>query len=181
MNKNAMEIFKEKIEPTREILRKLKEAVEKDPSILKLEKIAELQRARRHEAGYMHDDRHDVATKAYKKVFEIDTKIRALEENGPYTEAEARIFATDLSLKLVEVEHWAYLTMLHDLLETFTTLNYWQSLQLEVMERGYEYFNRAQYFPEHWKLARHTDTEIRIMNIVCEILRIVDEDDEWKE
>lgn len=181
MNTNAMEIFREKVQPTREILQKIKAAVEKDPSILTDEKIEELKTARRHETKYMRDSRKDVAIKAVEKIAAIDTKIDYLEENGPYTEAEARIFADELSLELVEVEHWAYLTMLHDLLEAFTTLNYWQSLQLEVIERGYEYFNRAQYFPEHWKLARHADTEVRIMALVDEISKIVTEDNEWKE
>ena len=119
---------------------------------------------------------YDPPTKAEEAINRLSLEIEQIEEHGPFTPGDAAIYAAELALALQDAERWAYILMLNDLLDVFTGLTYWQDLQLEAINTGYAYFNRAQYWPEHWKLSRHAETELRIMQLVDEITEIVTEE-----
>ena len=171
---NRLDLFREKIQPTRDLLAKMKAAIDMRPEIFAEEKMKELQRARSyaklHGGPTLADKPLNENQKAVQR---LTLEIKQLEEHGPFLSAEAAIYARELANALQDAERWAYITMLFDLLDTFTTLQYWQDLQLDAIDTGYAYFNRAQYWPEHWKLSKHAETELRIMQLVDEITRFL--------
>lgn len=176
MNENTFAIFKEKIQPTRALIDKMKAALDKRPEILAEEKMKELQRARAYANRHREitcGSQLDPPTKAEEAINRLTLEIKQLEEHGPFLPGEAAVYAAELSIALQDAERWAYILMLNDLLDVFTGLTYWQDLQLEAINTGYAYFNRAQYWPEHWKLSKHAETELRIMQLVDEITEIV--------
>lgn len=174
----AFEIFKEKTQPARELLEKIKHTTNRDPVLLKAEKLQDLKAARAHELQYLTDAREVVRKNAAQYIQRINLEIAEIEEKGPYIEVDARGLALRLQFEMEEAERWAYIAMLFDLLDAFTTLTYWEDLQLEAIQRGYEYFNLAKWKPEHWKLSRHSETEIKLLALVEEITQIVQEEGE---
>ena len=177
MNAQTLELFKEKIQPTRALIDKMKAALDARPEILAEEKMKELLRARSYVAARERKTTcsglNDPPTKAQEAMDRLNFEIKKLEELGPFLPGDAAVYAAELSIALQDAERWAYILMLNDLLDVFTGLTYWQDLQLEAINTGYEYFNRAQYWPKHWKLSKHAETELRIMQLVDEITEIV--------
>lgn len=174
---NRREIFREKSQPVRDLIAKIKAALDKHPAIYEAERLEELKTARNY-ARKQYSTRwtKEDEKKAQKALNQLDAQIRQIEMSGPYTPADANIFAAQLSLAIRDAERWAYIIMLNDLLDTFTTLSYWQDLQLEAITTGYSFFNHAEHWPAHWKLSRHAETEVRIMALVDEITKIVMQD-----
>ena len=180
MNENTLEIFKEKAQPTLELIREMKTALAMHPAVYEAERMSKLKAARdsaQANAQIIAVHRHpEAAERAAKAIRILEAQINEIEKSGPYTSTDAALFAEQLQLKIQEAERWAYIVMLYDLLDSFTTLTYWQDLQLEAINTGFEYFGRANYFPEHWKLSTHAQTEVKIMALVEEITKIVMEE-----
>ena len=174
MNEASLAMFKEKVQPLRDLLQKMRDALDMQPELYEEARLKDLHRAR-VQAKHALTTRagKEALVKATRALELLNNQIEQIETSGPFTPADANLYATQLTNAIQNAERWAYIVLLNEMLDAFGFLQFWQDIELTAIDAGFEYFNRAGFWPEHWKTSRCADLEIKIMQLTEEISTFV--------
>ena len=109
MNENTLEIFKEKTQPTLDLLQEMKAALAMHPALYEAERVKELKAARETalaNAQRLHTTHRtpEATERAEKAAQLLEVQIAEIEKKGPYTAADAMLYAEQLRLKIQDAE-----------------------------------------------------------------------------